>query len=100
MMHNENDGMRYPSIDHLVTITHSKYKLVVGAAKRAKALNRKNNPEEQLIANPHSKKAIGIALEEVLEHKIEIVDVSDENNNVASANSDASLESEKVVSEE
>ena len=64
MMHNEHDGMRYPSIDRLVTITHSKYKLVVGAAKRAKALNRKHNPEEQLIKNPHSKKAIGIALEE------------------------------------
>lgn len=77
MMHNEHDGMRYPSIDRLVTITHSKYKLVVGAAKRAKALNRKHNPEEQLIKNPHSKKAIGIALEEVLEDKIEIIDVSD-----------------------
>ena len=40
----ENEGMRYPSIDKLVTITHSKYKLVVGAAKRAKALERKDNP--------------------------------------------------------
>lgn len=74
-MQNKHDGMRYPSIDHLVTITHSKYKLVVGAAKRAKALNRKNNPEEKLIKTPHSKKAIGIALEEVLENKIEIIDV-------------------------
>ena len=70
----ENEGMRYPSIDKLVTITHSKYKLVVGAAKRAKALERKDNPENQLISKPHSKKAIGIALEEVLEGKIEIVD--------------------------
>ncbi len=70
----ENEGMRYPSIDKLVTITHSKYKLVVGAAKRAKALERKDNPETQLISKPHSKKAIGIALEEVLEGKIEIVD--------------------------
>ena len=70
----DNDGMRYPSIDKLVTITHSKYKLVVGAAKRAKALERKENPEKQLITNPRSKKAIGIALEEVLARKIEIVD--------------------------
>ena len=70
----DNDGMRYPSIDKLVTITHSKYKLVVGAAKRAKALERKDNPEKQLIEKPHSKKAIGIALEEVLAGKVEIVD--------------------------
>ena len=76
-MQSKHDGMRYPSIDHLVTITHSKYKLVVGAAKRAKALNRKHEPEQQLIKTPHSKKAIGIALEEVLENKIEIIDVSD-----------------------
>ena len=81
MKHNEHDGMRYPSIDHLVTITHSKYKLVVGAAKRAKALRRKNNPEEQLISNPHSKKTIGIALEEVLEGKIDIIDVSEKETN-------------------
>ena len=70
----ENEGMRYPSIDKLVTITHSKYKLVVGAAKRAKALQRKDNPEQMLIDNPRSKKPIGIALEEVLARKIEIVD--------------------------
>ena len=70
----DNDGMRYPSIDKLVTITHSKYKLVVGAAKRAKAMERKDNPEKQLIENPRSKKAIGIALEEVLAGKVEIVD--------------------------
>lgn len=70
----ENEGMRYPSIDKLVTITHSKYKLVVGAAKRAKALERKENPEPVLIDNPRSKKAIGVALEEVLAKKIEIVE--------------------------
>ena len=70
----DNEGMRYPSIDKLVTITHSKYKLVVGAAKRAKALERKENPEPVLIDNPRSKKAIGVALEEVLAKKIEIVE--------------------------
>ena len=70
----DNDGMRYPSIDKLVMITHSKYKLVLGAAKRAKALQRKDNPEQMLIDNPRSKKPIGIALEEVLARKIEIVD--------------------------
>ena len=72
----DNEGMRYPSIDKLVTITHSKYKLVVGAAKRAKALERKDNPEQVLIDNPRSKKPIGVALEEVLARKIEIVDAN------------------------
>ncbi|HEY8445164.1 MAG TPA: DNA-directed RNA polymerase subunit omega [Bacilli bacterium] len=63
------DGMRYPSIDQLVTKTKSKYKLVIGAAIRARQLNEGQKP---LIDNPHSKKAIGIALEEIYEGKIEI----------------------------
>ena len=70
----ENEGMRYPYIDKIVNINHSKYKLVVGAAKSAKSLQRKDNPEQMLIDNPRSKKPIGIALEEVLARKIEIVD--------------------------
>ena len=68
------DGMRYPSIDKLVEVTHSKYKLIVACAKRARQLNSKDNPAEPLIDNPKSKKAIGIALEEVVEGKIRIVD--------------------------
>lgn len=63
------DGMRYPAIDQLVTKTKSKYKLVVGAAVRARQINKGAKP---LIDNPHSKKAIGIALEEIYEGKIEI----------------------------
>lgn len=73
------DGMRYPSIDQLVAVTNSKYKLVVGVAKRAKALNRKENPAHSLIDHPHSAKAIGIALEEVVEGKIKIVDQKEDN---------------------
>ena len=37
-MIDNKDGMRYPSIDQLAAKTQSKYKLVVGAAKRAKEL--------------------------------------------------------------
>ena len=33
MNSNEKEGMRYPSIDKLAEITHSKYKLIVAAAK-------------------------------------------------------------------
>lgn len=76
----ERDGMRYPSIDQLVTKTTSKYRLVMAAALRAKQLEY-NEGESPLISNPHSKKAIGIALEEIYEDKIIILpEVNDSNN--------------------
>ncbi|GEM_PF-489222 len=74
MAYNNNDGMRYPSIDQLVAITHSKYKLVVGTAKRARIINKEGNT---LISNPRNKKAIGIALEEILAGKVVICDTKD-----------------------
>ena len=66
-MTNENDGIRYPSIDQLSKKTDSKYKLVIGAAKRAKEINA---GDEVLVKNPKSKKAIGAALEEILEDDV------------------------------
>ena len=66
-MNIENDGMRYPPIDQLATKTSSKYKLVIGAAIRAKQINK---GDKALIDNPRSKKSIGIALEEVINDKI------------------------------
>lgn len=77
MNSNDRDGMRYPSIDQLVEKTNSKYKLVVGAAKRAKELDMKKE-EKPMIDNPHSKKNLGIALEEIVEGKLRIVDASNE----------------------
>lgn len=77
MNSNERDGLRYPSIDQLVEKTNSKYRLVVGAAKRAKELERKENPDECLIDNPRSQKSLGIALEEIVEGKLKVVDISD-----------------------
>lgn len=68
-MPQEKDGMRYPAIDQLVTKTNSKYKLVIGAAIRARQIA---NGDKVLINNPNSKKPIGIALEEIYENKIEI----------------------------
>ncbi len=69
MNHQEKDGMRYPAIDQLVSKTNSKYKLVIGAAIRARQIE---NGDTVYISNPRSKKAIGIALEEINENKIEI----------------------------
>ena len=77
MNSNDRDGLRYPSIDQLVEKTNSKYKLVVGAAKRAKELDM-NKEEKPMIDNPHSKKNLGIALEEIVEGKLRIVDASNE----------------------
>lgn len=66
-MTNENDGIRYPSIDQLAKKTDSKYKLVIGAAKRAKEINA---GDQVLVENPKSKKAIGEALEEILNDEV------------------------------
>ncbi len=79
-MTHEKDGMRYPSIDQLVTKTTSKYRLVMAAAIRAKQLEYIDG-EKPLVANPHSKKAIGIALEEIYEDKIIILPEMGEQSN-------------------
>lgn len=64
---NENDGMRYPAIDQLSKKTDSKYKLVIASAKRAKEIDA---GDAVLVEKPVSKKAIGQALEEILEDKV------------------------------
>ncbi|MDD2258472.1 MAG: DNA-directed RNA polymerase subunit omega [Bacilli bacterium] len=68
------DGMRYPSIDVLLDKTESKYVLVVGAAKRAKAIKKEGTC---LVENPYNKKTIGIALEEIYTGKILIKKIND-----------------------
>lgn len=69
-MSSNRDGMRYPSIDQLVGKAKSKYKLVIGAAKRAKDITKHN---KHLMKNPYNTKSIGIALEEIFSDKIVIV---------------------------
>ena len=66
----QSDGMRYPSIDQLVKKSTSKYKLVIGAALRAKEI--KFEKSAVLVDEPKSKKPIGMALEEILEDKVTI----------------------------
>ena len=74
------DGMRYPAIDQLVTKITSKYRLVMAAALRAKQLQYIEG-EKPLVNNPHSKKNIGIALEEIYEDKLIILPEMGEDNN-------------------
>lgn len=63
------EGMRYPSIDQLVDKTKSKYKLVIAVAERAKEIEK---TKTIYLENPHNKKSIGIALEEIYHDKIKI----------------------------
>lgn len=74
-MSENKDGIRYPSIDQLTVKTKSKYRLVVGAAKRARDLE---SGSEALVENHRSKKSLGIALEEIINDKIVIVEPENE----------------------
>ena len=68
----QRDGIRYPAIDQLDGKTSSKYKLVIAVAKRAREISEQNTtvlkPEER-----HNSKAIGLALEEIMADKVEII---------------------------
>ncbi len=66
MSRKEYDGMRYPSIDDLLEVVDSKYKLSVMAAKRAHIIDegKWNSLEDGLCVSP-----VGEALEEILEGK-------------------------------
>ncbi len=79
MKANKNkEGMRYPSIDELLKVkcdpndekseTYSKYKLAFVSALRAAEIDKKNNVEIRTICS----KNVGVALEEILEDKIEV----------------------------
>lgn len=63
------DGMRYPSIDQLTHKSSSKYKLVIAVAKRAREIEETG---KCYLSSTHNVKSIGIALEEIVENKIEI----------------------------
>ncbi len=61
--------MRYPSIDKLLKIVDSKYKLVLISSKRAKAIES-GSPVQ--VEKPHCVKPVGLALEEIVEDKLNI----------------------------
>lgn len=63
--------MIYPSIDKLLTIIDSKYKLVHIAASRSKQMT-KNNYYQMNEKDYKAKKNIGRSLEEVYENLIKI----------------------------
>ncbi|MCF7924073.1 MAG: DNA-directed RNA polymerase subunit omega [Candidatus Izimaplasma sp.] len=60
------DGLRYPSIDELLEVVDSKYKLAYIAAKRAKIIKKTNHSSvENKCVKP-----VGKALEEILAKKV------------------------------
>ena len=62
------EGLRYPSIDNLLTKIDSKYKLAFASAKRAKIIKE----DDYTAVDPKCSKPVGIALEEILEGKVQI----------------------------
>ena len=67
-MTKNKDGMRYPSIDKLLNKIDSKYKLVYAASKVAGILES----EKLSVEGKQCVKSIGIALEEILDGRVEI----------------------------
>lgn len=61
------DGLRYPSIDKLLEVVDSKYKLAYLAAKRAKIIKRTNYSS---MDKNKCVKPVGKALEEILAGKV------------------------------
>ncbi len=62
--------MIYPSIDNLLDKIDSKYTLVIASAKRARAIKDEGR---LLIAEPKSKKYVGMALEEIEQGELTLV---------------------------
>lgn len=67
-MSKNRDGMRYPSIDKLLEKIDSKYKLVYAASKVAEIIDR----DQLIVEDAKCIKSVGIALEEILNGKVEI----------------------------
>ncbi len=62
------EGLRYPSIDNLLTKIDSKYKLAYASAKRAKIIREDGYVAVDSICS----KPVGQALEEILQDKVHI----------------------------
>ncbi len=68
MINKNKDGMRYPSIDKLLSKIDSKYKLVYAASKVAHIIET----EKLSVDGAQCVKSIGIALEEILNGRVNI----------------------------
>ena len=71
-MSNNNEGLRYPSIDELLKHIDSKYKLAYAAAKRAKIIKKDNYSSMEELGGNITAKPVGMALEEIQAGKVQI----------------------------
>jgi len=62
------DGMRYPSIDLLLEQVDSKYKLVYIASRVASEIEK----EHLIVKDAKCHKPVGIALEEIINHRVKV----------------------------
>ena len=62
------EGLRYPSIDKLLTKIDSKYKLAYASAKRAKIIKE----DGYVTIDATCSKPVGVALEEIIAGKVKI----------------------------
>ena len=58
------DGMRYPSVDMLLEVIDSKYKLAYAAARRARIIEEEDGYTP--LEDPKCVKPVGQALEEII----------------------------------
>lgn len=63
-------GMRYPSIDKLLEVSDSKYKLVLASAERAKEIQENN----ETLTETSCFKPVGRALEEIYSGDVRILE--------------------------
>lgn len=66
MANRNTEGLRYPSIDDLLEVVDSKYKLAYISAKRAKIIKQDNYSS----VDNKCVKPVGQALEEILAKKV------------------------------
>jgi len=66
MANRNTEGLRYPSIDDLLEVIDSKYKLAYISAKRAKIIKQDNYSS----VDNKCVKPVGQALEEILARKV------------------------------
>ena len=66
------EGLSYPSIDDLLQVIDSKYKLAYAAAKRAKIIKLDKANAMDDIGGAKCDKPVGQALEEILAGKVHI----------------------------
>ncbi len=72
-------GMRYPSIDKLLEVSNSKYKLAIASAKRAKEIQELARTQDLLesdvtIIPTSCVKPVGRALEEIRSGEVRLIE--------------------------